>query len=34
MMVKAAIFLAAQDSKGVTGIVATDREICTWHGLI
>jgi citronellol/citronellal dehydrogenase len=33
MMVKAAIFLAAQDSRGVTGVVATDREICTWHGL-
>lgn len=34
MMVKAAIFLASQDSKGTTGIVATDREICTWHGLM
>lgn len=34
MMVKAAIFLASQDSKGTTGVVATDREISTWHGLI
>jgi len=34
MMVKAASFLATQDSKGITGTVATDREICTWHGLI
>jgi citronellol/citronellal dehydrogenase len=33
MMVRAAIFLASQDSRGVTGVVATDREICTWHGL-
>jgi citronellol/citronellal dehydrogenase len=33
LMVKAAIFLAAQDSRGVTGAVATDREICTWHRL-
>jgi NAD(P)-dependent dehydrogenase (short-subunit alcohol dehydrogenase family) len=33
MMVKAAIFLASQDSKGTTGVVATDREICTWHYL-
>ena len=34
LMVKATIFLASQDSKGITGTVATDREICTWHGLI
>jgi citronellol/citronellal dehydrogenase len=34
MMVKAAIFLASQDSRGTTGTVATDREICKWHGLI
>ncbi len=33
MMVKAVHFLAMQDSKGVTGTIATDREICTWHGL-
>lgn len=32
-MVKAAIFLAAQDATGVTGIVAFDEEICAWHGL-
>jgi citronellol/citronellal dehydrogenase len=34
MMVKAVILLANQDSKGITGTIATDREICTWHGLI
>jgi len=33
MVVKAVNFLAQQDSKGVTGTVATDREICTWHDL-
>jgi citronellol/citronellal dehydrogenase len=32
-MVKCAIFLAQQDAGGVTGIVATDEEICAWHGL-
>jgi len=26
-------FIANQDSKGITGTVATDREIGTWHGL-
>ena len=34
MMVKATSFLADQDSQGITGTVATDREICTWHGLL
>jgi citronellol/citronellal dehydrogenase len=34
MMVKAALFLACQDSRGVTGTVSTDREICAWHGLV
>jgi citronellol/citronellal dehydrogenase len=34
MMVKAVSFLATQDSKGITGTVATDRELCTWHGLL
>ena len=34
MMVKAVNFLAIQDSKGVTGTISTDRELCTWHGLI
>jgi len=34
MMVKATAFLAQQDSKGITGTVATDRELCTWHGLL
>jgi citronellol/citronellal dehydrogenase len=33
MMVKATLFLACQDSQGVTGTVSTDREICMWHGL-
>lgn len=32
-MVKCAIFLASQDAKGITGVVATDEELCTWHGL-
>lgn len=32
-MVKAAIFLAQQDAKGVTGCVARDEEIIQWHGL-
>jgi len=32
-MVKAAIFLAGQDAKGVTGVVATDEELCIWHAL-
>lgn len=34
MIVKAASFLADQDSKGLTGTVATDRELCTWHDLL
>ncbi len=33
LMVKAVVFLAAQDSKGVTGLVAADDEVCAWHGL-
>jgi citronellol/citronellal dehydrogenase len=33
MMIRAAVFLAGQDSKGVTATIATDREFCTWHGL-
>jgi hypothetical protein len=32
-MVKCAIFLAQQDAKGVTGVVATDEELFDWHGL-
>ena len=32
-MVKCAIFLAMQDAKGVSGIVATDEEICTRYRL-
>ena len=32
-MVQATILLANQDSQGITGTLATDREICTWHGL-
>jgi citronellol/citronellal dehydrogenase len=34
LMIKAVKLLANQDSKGVTGTIATDREICTWHGLM
>jgi len=34
MMVKASVFLATQDATGVTGMVATDEELCTWHALI
>lgn len=32
-MVKCAVFLAAQDASGVTGVVATDEELSLWHGL-
>lgn len=32
-MVRCAIFLAQQDAGGVTGTVATDEELCAWHGL-
>jgi citronellol/citronellal dehydrogenase len=32
-MVKCAVFLAQQDAGGVTGTVATDEEVCEWHGL-
>lgn len=32
-MVKAAIFLAQQNARGVTGTVASDEEIIQWHGL-
>jgi len=32
-MVKAAIFLAQQDARGVTGCVASDEEYIQWHGL-
>jgi NAD(P)-dependent dehydrogenase (short-subunit alcohol dehydrogenase family) len=32
-MVKAAIFLAGQDATGMSGMIATDEEICAWHGL-
>jgi len=34
MMVRAVTFLANQDASGVTGLVATDEEICAWHGLL
>ena len=33
LMTRAVNLLASQDSKGITGVIATDREICTWHGL-
>jgi NAD(P)-dependent dehydrogenase (short-subunit alcohol dehydrogenase family) len=32
-MVKCVVFLASQDAKSVTGVVATDEELCAWHGL-
>lgn len=32
-MVKAAVFLAGQDATGTSGMVATDEEVCAWHGL-
>ena len=32
-MVKAAIFLAQQDTRGVTGCVASDAELIQWHAL-
>jgi len=32
-MVKAAMFLAEQDGAGVTGIIATDEEVCSRYGL-
>jgi NAD(P)-dependent dehydrogenase (short-subunit alcohol dehydrogenase family) len=32
-MVKCAVFLAAQNASGVTGVVATDEELSFWHGL-
>jgi hypothetical protein len=34
LIVQATIVLASQDSTGITDTVATDREICTWHGLV
>jgi citronellol/citronellal dehydrogenase len=34
MMIKASVFLAAQDGAGVTGSVATDEEICLQYKLI
>lgn len=34
LMVKACTFFATQDATGVTGTVATDDEICQWHGLM
>jgi NAD(P)-dependent dehydrogenase (short-subunit alcohol dehydrogenase family) len=32
-MVTCAVFLAGQDARGCTGMVATDAEYCAWHGL-
>jgi citronellol/citronellal dehydrogenase len=34
MFVMASVFLASQDAKGTTGTIATDEEICTYHGLL
>lgn len=33
MMVKAGLFLAAQEAGGITGMVASDEELCAWYGL-
>lgn len=33
-LLRAVAFLAGQDASGVTGSVATDEEICAWHGLL
>lgn len=33
-MVKCAVFLAGQTACSVTGCVATDEELCAWHGLV
>jgi len=33
LMAKAAVFLAAQDARGVTGVVAIDEQIIRWHGI-
>jgi len=33
-MVQCAVFLAGQDAGSVTGCVATDEELCAWHGLM
>ena len=33
-MVKCAIFLGSQNAASVTGTVATDEELCAWHGLM
>lgn len=32
-MIKTALFLAQQDAKGVTAVVAHDEEFIAWHGL-
>ncbi len=32
-MVKAAVFFAGQDATGTSGMIATDEEVCAWHGL-
>ncbi|MBI5439779.1 MAG: SDR family NAD(P)-dependent oxidoreductase [Deltaproteobacteria bacterium] len=32
-MVRCAVFLAAQDARGITGTVSTDEELTLWHGL-
>jgi citronellol/citronellal dehydrogenase len=32
-MVNCAVFLAQQDARGITGIVATEEELYSWHGL-
>ncbi len=32
-IVKAVLFLARQDASGISGAVASDEEVCLWHGL-
>lgn len=32
-MARCAVLLATQDARGITGMVATDEEFLTWHGL-
>jgi hypothetical protein len=33
MLVKAALFLAAQDAASLTGMEVTNEELCAWRGL-
>ena len=33
MIEKATVFLAQQDAHGLSGTIATDEQLCTWHAL-